>query len=61
MTTWYSGTHQIWDDVYIGPEHALNPEKYFIVVINQIGGCMLTAPHPTALCNDIGPSSLCVA
>ncbi len=19
VTTWYSGTHQIWDDVYIGP------------------------------------------
>ena len=24
---WYSGTHQIWRDVYIGPEHALNPER----------------------------------
>ncbi len=29
VTTWYSGTHQIWADAYIGPEHALNPEKYF--------------------------------
>ena len=26
VTTWYSGTHQIWHDVYIGPEHALNPD-----------------------------------
>ncbi|OLL73216.1 Homoserine O-acetyltransferase [Pseudonocardia sp. Ae168_Ps1] len=25
VTTWYSGTHQIFRDVYIGPEHALNP------------------------------------
>jgi homoserine O-acetyltransferase/O-succinyltransferase len=29
VTTWYSGTHQIWADACIGPEHALNPEKYF--------------------------------
>ena len=31
ITTWYSGTHQIWRDVYVGSEHALNPERYFIV------------------------------
>ena len=47
VTTWYSGTHQIWDDAYIGPEHALNPEKYFIVVINQIGNGLSTSPHNT--------------
>jgi homoserine O-acetyltransferase len=29
VTTWYSGTHQIWADAYIGPEHARSPEKYF--------------------------------
>ncbi|MBA3252090.1 MAG: alpha/beta fold hydrolase [Geodermatophilaceae bacterium] len=45
VTTWYSGTHQIFRDVYIGPEHALNPEKYFIVVINQIGNGLSTSPH----------------
>src|SRR5262245_53569061 len=33
ITTWYSGTHQIWRDVYVGPDHALNPERYFIVAI----------------------------
>lgn len=32
ISTWYSGMHQIWADAYIGPERALNPEKYFIVV-----------------------------
>ena len=47
VTTWYSGTHQIWDDAYIGPEHALNPDKYFIVVINQIGNGLSTSPHNT--------------
>jgi homoserine O-acetyltransferase/O-succinyltransferase len=45
VTTWYSGTHQIWRDVYIGPEHALNPEQYFIVVIDQIGSGLSTSPH----------------
>ena len=34
VTTWYSGTHQIFRDVYIGPDHALNPDRYFIVCIN---------------------------
>ena len=43
VTTWYSRTHQIFDDVYIGPEHALNPQKYFIVAINQIERCVLAA------------------
>ena len=47
VTTWYSGTHQIWEDVYIGPEHALNPDKYFIVVINQIGNGLSSSPHNT--------------
>jgi homoserine O-acetyltransferase/O-succinyltransferase len=45
ITTWYSGTHQIWRDVYVGPEHALNPERYFIVAINQIGNGLSTSPH----------------
>ncbi len=47
VTTWYSGTHQIFRDVYIGPEHALNPERYFIVVVNQIGNGLSTSPHNT--------------
>ncbi len=45
VTTWYSGTQEIWNRVYIGPEHALNPEKYFIVVINQVGNGLSTSPH----------------
>lgn len=47
ITTWYSSTHQIYADVYIGPEHALDPEQYFIVVINQIGNGLSTSPHNT--------------
>lgn len=45
VLTWYSGTHQIWRDAYIGPEHALNPENYFIVCVNQIGSGLSTSPH----------------
>ena len=47
VTTWFSGTHQIMRDLYIGPEHALNPEEYFIVVVNQIGNGLSTSPHNT--------------
>ena len=32
---------------HITPEHALNPEKYFIVVINQIGNGLSSSPHNT--------------
>jgi len=45
VTTWYSGTHQIFRDVYIGPEHALDPSRYFIVVVDQIGSGLSTSPH----------------
>ncbi|GAA1385405.1 alpha/beta fold hydrolase [Pseudonocardia kongjuensis] len=51
VTTWYSGTHQIFRDVYIGPDRALNPERYFIVVINQIGNGLSTSPHNAAGAN----------
>ncbi|WP_295703035.1 alpha/beta fold hydrolase [Lapillicoccus sp.] len=52
VTTWYSGTHQIFRDIYIGPDHALNPNRYFIVCINQIGDGLSTATH-----NADGPNA----
>jgi homoserine O-acetyltransferase/O-succinyltransferase len=52
ITTWYSGTHQIWREIYVGPDHALNPERYFIVCINQIGSGLSTSPH-----NADGPNA----
>jgi homoserine O-acetyltransferase len=45
VSTWYSGSHQIWRDAYIGPDHALNPERWFIVVVDQIGSGLSTSPH----------------
>jgi homoserine O-acetyltransferase len=45
VPTWYSGTHQVWRDVYIGPDHALDPRRYFIVAVDQIGSGLSTSPH----------------
>lgn len=45
VTTWYSGTSKIMEDVYIGSGRALDPDKYFIVVVNQIGDGLSTSPH----------------
>jgi pimeloyl-ACP methyl ester carboxylesterase len=47
VTTWFAGTNKIMEQAYIGPCRALNPEKYFIIVINQIGGGLSTSPHNT--------------
>jgi homoserine O-acetyltransferase len=45
ITTWYSGTHQIWRDVYVGEGHALDPSRYFIVAVDQIGSGLSVSPH----------------
>tara|TARA_R110002072_G_scaffold39236_5_gene112883 strand:- start:2979 stop:4013 length:1035 start_codon:yes stop_codon:yes gene_type:complete len=45
ITTWYSGTSKIMEDVYIGTGRALDPDKYFIIVVNQIGDGLSTSPH----------------
>lgn len=52
IPTWYSGTHQIMRDVYVGPDHALNPDRYFIVCVDQIGSGLSTSPH-----NADGPNA----
>ena len=48
VPTWYSGTNKIMEQVYIGQGRALDPDKYFIVVVNQIGNGLSTSPHNTA-------------
>jgi homoserine O-acetyltransferase len=47
IPTWYSGTNKIIEQVYIGKGRALDPERYFIIVVNQIGGGLSTSPHNT--------------
>jgi homoserine O-acetyltransferase len=45
VPTWYSGTSKIMEQVYIGSGRALDPAKYFIIVVNQIGNGLSTSPH----------------
>lgn len=47
VPTWFSGTHQTWELAYLGSGRALDPDKYFILVINQIGNGLSTSPHNT--------------
>ena len=47
IPTWYSGTSKIMEQVYIGQGRALDPDKYFIIVVNQIGSGLSTSPHNT--------------
>ena len=47
VTTWYSGTHGVMRDAYVGTDRALDPDEYFIVLVNQIGGGLSSSPHNT--------------
>lgn len=47
VPTWYSGTSKIMEQVYIGKGRALDPSRYFIVVVNQIGNGLSSSPHNT--------------
>lgn len=44
IPTWFSGTSKDYE-AYIGENRALNPNKYFIIVINQIGNGLSSSPH----------------
>lgn len=45
VTTWFSGTGKVMEDVYIGADHALDPSKYFIIVVDQLGSGVSTSPN----------------
>jgi homoserine O-acetyltransferase len=45
--TWYSGSSKILEQAYIGAGRALDPEKYFIILVNQIGNGLSSSPHNT--------------
>jgi homoserine O-acetyltransferase/O-succinyltransferase len=47
IPTWYSGTSKIMEQVYVGKERALNPDKYFIIIVNQLGNGLSSSPHNT--------------
>jgi len=48
VPSWYSGTSKIFDLAYIGKGRGLDPTKYFIICVNQIGNGVSTSPHNTA-------------
>ena len=37
MPTWYSGTSKIMADVHVGKGRAIDPDKYFVIIANQLG------------------------
>jgi homoserine O-acetyltransferase len=45
--TWYSGSSKVLELVYLGPGRALDPDKYFIILVNQIGNGLSSSPHNT--------------
>lgn len=47
VTTWWSGTSKIMEQVYVGPGRALDPQKYFIVIVDQIGDGISSSPSNT--------------
>lgn len=47
VTTWFSGTGKIMEDVYVGKDHALDPTKYFIIIADQLGSGVSSSPHNT--------------
>jgi len=54
IPTWYSGTNKIMEQVYIGQGRALDPDKYFIIVINQVGSGLSSSPHNTPAPGGMG-------
>lgn len=47
VTTWFSGTGKVMQDVYVGPGHALDPARYFIVIVDQLGSGVSSSPQNT--------------
>lgn len=48
VPTWYSGTSKDIEQIYIGEGRALDPSKYCIIVVNQIGNGLSTSPSNSA-------------
>jgi homoserine O-acetyltransferase len=49
IPTWYSGTSKIMEQAYVGAGRSIDPEKYFVVVVNQIGSGLSSSPHNTPM------------
>jgi homoserine O-acetyltransferase len=42
--SWYSGSSKILELAYVGAGRALDPEKYFVILVNQIGAGLSSSP-----------------
>ncbi len=47
VTTWFSGTGKVMQDVYVGSGHALDPDRYFIIIVDQLGSGVSSSPQNT--------------
>lgn len=47
VTTWFSGTGKVMEDVYVGAGHALDPARYFIIIVDQLGSGVSSSPQNT--------------
>lgn len=47
IPTWFSGTSKIMEQLYVGKGRALDPAKYCIIIVNQIGNGISSSPHNT--------------
>lgn len=45
--SWYSGASKILELAYVGQGRALDPSKYFIILVNQLGNGLSTSPSNT--------------
>jgi len=44
ITTWYGGTSKIIETAFIGAGRALDPARWFIIVVNQLGNGLSSSP-----------------
>ncbi|MCG5233714.1 alpha/beta fold hydrolase [Xanthobacter oligotrophicus] len=45
--SWYSGSNKILELAYVGPGRALDPERHFIILVNQLGAGLSSSPSNT--------------
>ena len=62
IPTWYSSTNKIIEQVFIGEGRALDPDKYFIIIVNQLSDrcevwrysrCLSVLRHPSGPSSDL--------
>lgn len=58
ITTWWSGTSKIMEQVYTGAGRALDPAHHFIIIANQLGCGIGTSPNtaPAAIAKGRFPA-----